>query len=398
MVRRPLVWWECVAGVVTAAALMLMVGFTWEAGQSILPPPPAPHCRPPLRGHPGLYPPPAPLLDLSATSLVANSPACNTSPLLFVLLVMSHPSHASLRDAQRKYASWQALDALGARRVFFLADSSRTGQSEYPAVPLATVLQESALHRDLVVADFQDHYRNLTYKHALALSWANRFCPRAHYLLKMDDDIMVDVWGVAKLLRAGLVVDRWGVVHAGSGGRRKLEPWGVWTAGLVQRGLKPQRGSGKWRVTHGEYPGRVYPNFLAGWAYLATHSAAAAIMRAAANVTPFWIDDVHMTGTLASAAGVPRYALNQHYTLVKSAATCCLQGPQHRQENDHPWPLMAPLCGLLVAPSEKNVSVLETWLTTARACHEGGRCPRPLPNTCPPSYPHYGVGTVISLS
>ncbi|KAG7169660.1 beta-1,3-galactosyltransferase 4-like [Homarus americanus] len=400
MVKRPLVWWEGVAALVTALALVLLVGFTWEASQSALLPPPAAHThhRPPLRGHPGLYPPPAPLLDLPAISLVANTPACDTSPFLLVLLVISHPAHAALRDAHRTYVSWETLNALGARRVFILADGSKGLQVDYPTVPVARVLQESGLHRDLVVADFKDHYRNLTYKHALALSWATHFCPHARYLLKMDDDIMVDVWGVVKLLQAGLVVDHWGQVHPGDSGHRRLEPEGIWVAGLVQRGLQPQRGSGKWRVTKAEYPRHIYPNYLAGWAYLATQPAATAIMRAASNATPFWIDDVYMTGTVAVAAGVPRYALNKHYTLMRGAATCCLEGPHQPLGKPHPWPSPAPLCGLLVAPSDKNVTILKAWLTTARACHEGRGCPSPPPNSCPPTRPHYGVGTVIALS
>ncbi|XP_053653489.2 beta-1,3-galactosyltransferase 4-like [Cherax quadricarinatus] len=396
MVRRPLVWLEAAAAVVTAAALFLVVGFTWEASQSALPPPPtAHHHRPPLRAHPELYPPPAPLLDLPAVSLLANSPACGTRPLLLVLLVMSHPSHAFLRHAHRNHASWHALDALGVKRVFFLADGSRGGQAGYPAVPLDVIMRESAQYRDLVVADFQDHYRNLTYKHTLALSWAPSFCPSARYLLKMDDDIMVDVWGMVALLRAGVWIDRWGTVQTGSGGALRLQSRDPWTAGLVQRGLRPQRSSGKWQVKPQEYPGSVYPNFLAGWAYIATQPAAAAIVSAAATTPPFWIDDVYLTGTVAAAAGIPRYALNQHYTLLRGAATCCLAAPRRMR---HPPFFPAALCGLLVAPSDKNVTILEAWFRAARACHVGVGCPTPTPDSCTQTYPHYGVGTVIPLS
>ncbi|XP_069180629.1 beta-1,3-galactosyltransferase 4-like [Procambarus clarkii] len=398
MARRPLVWLEAAAAVVTAAAVVLLVGFTWQASQPTFPPPPAAHHRrrPPPRAHPELYPPAAPLLDLPAVSLVANSPACGTGPLLLVLLVISHPAHAPLRDAHRTHASWRALDALGVRRVFFLADGSRRGQPEYPTLPTAAVLEESAAHRDLVVADFQEHYRNLTYKHALALSWPARFCPHARFILKMDDDIMVDVWGVVELLQEGLAVNRLGTVVARGSGTLSLDPQGTWAAGLVQQGLRPQRGSGKWQVTGAEYPGNVYPTFLGGWAYLTTQPAAAAITRAAAILPPFWIDDVHLTGTVAGAAGVPRYALNEHYTLLRAAATCCLEGPLRSVRR--PGGPAAALCGLLVAPSDRNVTVLEAWLRAAWACHTRGECPVPRPGSCPPTRPHYAVGTVIPLA
>ncbi|MFW8412663.1 hypothetical protein ACOIDN_32005, partial [Klebsiella pneumoniae] len=91
-----------------------------------------------------------------------------------------------------------------------------------------------------------------------------------------------------------------------------------------QRGLLPQRSGGKWRVTQAEYSGQVYPDFLAGWAYLTTRPAAAALLQATAALPPFWINDVHVTGTAAALAGVPRYSLDRHYSLLARPAACCL--------------------------------------------------------------------------
>ncbi|XP_063595696.1 beta-1,3-galactosyltransferase 4-like [Penaeus indicus] len=426
---------EVIAAAATLAGLYLTLGVVWEAEQSALPPPPTTHAdvprhrAPPMRSYPGLYPPPAPLLDLPAYSFVANSPACGTEaePLLLIILVFSHPAHATLREAHRAAASWEILQKLGTRRVFLLADGSGDAQSGYASVPVAEVVAESGRFRDLVVADFRDHYRNLTYKHALALTWASSFCSRAKYILKMDDDMMVDLWGLVAMLREGLVANSKGVVTSGEdirkqsafrgaesgnavvdneraarrgwkmapGEQKLLSPAGVWAAGLVQRGLAPQRNHGKWHVSLEEYPKRLYPTFLSGWAYVITQPAAAAIMAAARDhALPFWIDDVYMTGILAATAGVARYALNQHYSLVTEAASCCLEGPAHRQ----PERSVLPLCGLLVAPSDKNTSLLAHWMKTARACHLGRTCPSPPPSSCPPTRPHYAVGTVIPLS
>lgn len=435
---------QVIAAAVTFAGLFLTLGVIWEAGQSALPPPPttyqdAPrHRAPPIRSYPGLYPPPAPLLDLPAYSFVANSPACGTEPepLLLIILVFSHPAHAALRDAHRTAASWEVLQELRARRVFLLADGSGDAQSGYPSVPVEEVVSESGRFRDLVVADFRDHYRNLTYKHALALTWASAFCSRAKYILKMDDDMMIDLWGLAAMLRQGLVVNNKGIVingldiskpsafqgggnagmvaqddRVGKNGRRLttddqqrsvwgqklLSPSSLWAAGLVQRGLAPQRNHGKWHVSLEEYPRRFYPTFLSGWAYVITQPAAIAIMAAARardHAVPFWIDDVYMTGMLAATAGVARYALNQHYSLVMGAASCCLDGSGHL----HPQKSVTPLCGLLVAPSDKNTSLLAKWVGAARSCHRGLACPSPPPSSCPPTRPQYAVGTVIPLS
>ena len=384
--------------VVGAAGLLLLLCFTWEAEQTAGPPPPAflLSKRPPPRGPPELFPPSTSLLDIPQVSYVSNT-ECFGDKLLFIILVISHPGNTVLRDAHRAYVPWEALATLGARRVFVLGDASAGGQREYPAVGRDSVLGEARQHQDLVVVDLQEHYRSLTYKHVLALRWAALYCPSPPFILKMDDDIMVDVWAMASLLRAGLTLDNQGRVGVGVGGR-VLSRREAWTAGLVQRGLRPQRAGGKWRVTPAEYTGQVYPDFLSGWAYLATRPAAAVLVHALNTLPPFWIDDVHVTGTAAVLAGVPRYSLNQHYSLLSGPAACCVHLPTHHHA--HTGSPITPMCGLLVAPSGKNVTLMAAWLTAARRCHLKDTCPAtPTPtDACHARHHRQGVGTVTKLS
>ncbi|XP_066965349.1 beta-1,3-galactosyltransferase 5-like [Macrobrachium rosenbergii] len=385
---------------VTAVAFLLLICFTWEAKQSsTLPAVQYVNDQPPLEAYASLFPSHISLMDLGRASFIVNSAVCNDAdqPVLLLYLVFSHPYHKELRDTHRKHTSQELLKSLGSRRVFFLADGSQKSQENYPTVPMPVVLSENGKHRDLVVADFIDHYRNLTYKHAMALSWAKHFCPQARYILKMDDDIMVDVWGMTNLLRSGLAADNFGVIHSRAR-EVYLDHKGLWAAGLQQRGLRPQRGSGKWKVTMAEFPGSVYPNYLSGWAYIITQPAASAIVTAAGNNTPFWIDDVYMTGILAVKARVKHYSLNHHYTLTVSSVKCCLEG-KDTVASAFPLAREAPLCNLLVAPSGKNVTLLASWLSAARNCYQANRCPQQQqPGTCPPTRPYYGVGTVIPLS
>ena len=37
-------------------------------------------------------------------------------------------------------------------------------------------------------------YRNLTYKHTMGLQWAATYCPQSRYVIKMDSDIVVDLY------------------------------------------------------------------------------------------------------------------------------------------------------------------------------------------------------------
>jgi hypothetical protein len=47
-------------------------------------------------------------------------------------------------------------------------------------------------YHDLLQGSFQDAYRNMTYKHIMALKWALYYCPGVRYVLKSDDDIFVN--------------------------------------------------------------------------------------------------------------------------------------------------------------------------------------------------------------
>lgn len=51
---------------------------------------------------------------------------------------------------------------------------------------------EFQLNGDLVQEDFLDNYNNLTIKTIVAFKWASIYCKNAKYLLKIDDDIMVN--------------------------------------------------------------------------------------------------------------------------------------------------------------------------------------------------------------
>ncbi|KAK4004437.1 hypothetical protein OUZ56_006170 [Daphnia magna] len=61
---------------------------------------------------------------------------------------------------------------------------------------------ESTLHRDILQLDILDFYRNLPFKMAGLLNWMNINCPKISFLLKVDDDVYVNVHNVAKMVES----------------------------------------------------------------------------------------------------------------------------------------------------------------------------------------------------
>ncbi|CAF2046629.1 unnamed protein product [Rotaria magnacalcarata] len=60
---------------------------------------------------------------------------------------------------------------------------------------------ENDLYQDIVQEDFLDSYRNLTHKAVMALKWISTYCSQASYILKTDDDMIVNTFMLLKHLK-----------------------------------------------------------------------------------------------------------------------------------------------------------------------------------------------------
>lgn len=60
----------------------------------------------------------------------------------------------------------------------------------------------------------------------------------------------------------------------------------------------------KWRVSFKEYPGRKYPTYCAGWGILMSPDVVFKLYLLSSKERFFWVDDVHVTGTLATQVGI----------------------------------------------------------------------------------------------
>ncbi|XP_067659269.1 beta-1,3-galactosyltransferase 1-like [Haliotis asinina] len=56
------------------------------------------------------------------------------------------------------------------------------------------VEKENSVYKDIIQGDFMDSYRNLTYKFSLGLQWIVSFCPAARFVIKIDDDTVMDTF------------------------------------------------------------------------------------------------------------------------------------------------------------------------------------------------------------
>lgn len=236
------------------------------------------------------------LLDIRQFDYRLNSPqicAQLTVQPFFLALVHSKANHFRQRQVIRQ--TWASQRDL-IRHVFLIGLADQTGLEG--TMDVQSLLEsENAKYNDLVQGEFIDHYRNLTYKNLMGLKWVGQYCPSVRFVLKSDDDAFIDVVQLKKFIER-----TWP-----SGPSAETLICNVHEDAPVQR-------SGKWAVSHEEYPSKTYPAFCSGLAYVMRPELANKLFRWANKVPALWVDDVFVTGILAASVNVRHFYLNLRYT------------------------------------------------------------------------------------
>lgn len=257
------------------------------------------------------------LIDLTNFKFLINQSACSSSSSarsnntatptpLIIVIVHSAPGNWAKRNVIREtWGSDDNNDDIGQQRrrrrqrrdhpdepadaaatmstirVLFMLGAVSSPQAQHK------IEQENYLYGDIVQGNFIDAYRNMTYKHAMSLKWFTYFCPDADYLLKTDDDVFVHTPNAKDFL------------HDPGTQRSQLLLCFRTTHVRISRSYRS-----KWRVSPHEYPGRYYPQYCPGYSIVYSADVVFRLYREAQRTPYFWIDDVHVTGTLATAGNV----------------------------------------------------------------------------------------------
>ena len=138
------------------------------------------------------------------------------------------------------------------------------------------LVKENDIHHDIIQEDFADAYTNLTFKTVMAFKYATVRCAHAHYVMKTDDDMFVNI---ANLLR---VTDKYSdALHKGIGGSCALQ-----AAPIRDRGSK-------WFASVKSYPNRNYPGFCSGTGYVTSLDVARKIYKISPSIPFFHLEDVY---------------------------------------------------------------------------------------------------------
>ena len=168
---------------------------------------------------------------------------------------------------------------------------------------MADIAKESRQHGDIVMADFIDHYDNVTHKARTGLKYtAENYANKADLILKADDDMFINIFRVL-----GLLEQYGGCLFKGTNRRILCR---TWTTGPHRK-----ESGDKFYVSREEYPDDTYPNFCAGATYILAPDVVRDLYDVSLRMQFFRFDDVYVTGILREKIGAKLVSATQQYRL-----------------------------------------------------------------------------------
>lgn len=106
------------------------------------------------------------LIDMKNFKFTINHDPCNRTQTLLLMLIHSAPNNLLKRNVIRETWGKQTTDLI---LLFFMGSTDMNYQND--------IINEDNKYHDIIQGNFVDVYRNMTYKHVMALKWATYYCP-----------------------------------------------------------------------------------------------------------------------------------------------------------------------------------------------------------------------------
>ena len=152
------------------------------------------------------------------------------------------------------------------------------------------ICKEMNTYGDILLGNFSDTYHNLTTKSIMLFQWFTKYCSNARFLIKVDDNIHVNLPLLLGILN--------NVTHVTSDfimGHVK-----------IRANLKPIRKEkfAKWYMPESMYPEESYPRYVDGPAYAMPNHTALKLLPACISQPPVHFEDLFITGICRTKAKV----------------------------------------------------------------------------------------------
>lgn len=253
------------------------------------------------------------------------------------VLVLSRENEFRRRESIRK--TWgQKLTYRNVRVATFFLIAHEKNADSYRS----ELVTEISDYDDIILADMQDSYKNLTLKVLHGLTWAKRFCQGFHFLVKIDSDVFFNVFPLIDYF-----YDRNHFADA------DLE----FVGGSICKNCAPRRFFlDQWAVSFFTYPYLLYPDYAHGPCYVISRKSVGKMLLAQPFVRIISNEDVYFTGIVAGM-----------YLKTTRVDVPGFLGYNGRLDYD-----LEKFSTYLIASHKHNVEEIERWwtkITTFRRMH-----------------------------
>ena len=185
------------------------------------------------------------------------------------------------------------------RVVFMVGQSTNETVNEM-------VKQEMKIHGDIVQENFLDSYRNLTLKTLMGLRWSSTYCSNAKFILKIDDDVIMNTKYFLKFLES----------------KKKLKK--TFFCNYFNDSPVIRKNSSKWYMSYEEYESDTYNQYCEGPAYTFTSDLAPSLLNISFHIKHLFLEDVYL-GLLATHLKANFVPIYENYIYYKYYALEYLQ-------------------------------------------------------------------------
>ena len=235
--------------------------------------------------------------------------------------------HFIQRETIRK--TWSNKKLFLQMHVIFILGSSNDIQLD------KKIEKESNRYNDIVQESFQDSYLNLTLKTIQGITWVSKYCSNAKYVLKVDDDVIVNSYSLLSYLE-----------------NLKLNTSNNLLCFNHKNAPISRRSSSKFFVSYNEFKTNSYPQYCDGPAYMFQGNLAQPLYEASLVTKYFKFEDVYF-GELAAKLNLNFIDLKYKYLYTYIKSFQMSQIDQFFESNKINQ-------SLFIYPCEKNI-MAQTW-------------------------------------
>ena len=221
--------------------------------------------------------------------LLNNRTMCKGEVFLLVYILSGRKNKLARRMIRETWASVKQYRGANIGVVFLLGDDNDGRRT--------SIESESKIHHDIIQGNFLDDYDNLTYKSVMGLHWVREYCNNTKFVLKTDDDVMVNIFKMVRFLQKIQTTETPSFLYCNVEGKG--------------RGVPPIRdNSSKFYVDFSEYSANLYPPYCHGPGYIFSKNVASRLLHATKHVPFVKFEDVF----IGFCAQVARIVLQDHFS------------------------------------------------------------------------------------